>query len=882
MQRLTPFLLIIASVSMAGCGSDEATPVTGDLEWPPNATVHFDEYRVFNADCATDADCAMALGYYHAFDRFVQMDIRRRFSTGRLADILPPSLAGLLADDFADLRALFSTREGEPAEDFLYAQASPKTKLLLDAYAVGVNKWIADMQNGENGATFPREFSARALTYSPDAVPAWRPQDSVAAVLALIENLTNDESEQVNAAAAREAIGDDDKFSDLWSPRPLEESAILPLDWTPPPAPSGIAKSVASLDPERPTLRTRLNTAPVIERLARKLERTFDLRQLILGPGSVGDEIGSNNWVVGPSLTVAGSALLSNDPHLGMSQPATWYLAHLDAKTNGNGEIHTAGSTFAGLPWVIVGQNDRIAWGLTTTYLDFSDVYIETLVTDGNGNPTGVMFNGEEVPFTRVPFTLNLSDGTTQQKELLFVPHHGAVREVDTENGTAVTLRWTGNDVDTDINFLTELAKASDIDEAKVALENITSIGQNVVVIDPDNNIGWFPYNRLPKRTWATNLDGNAPPWLPLDGTGDYEWTEYFALEELPQAMNPASGYIATANNDMTGALFDGDPTTLYNGEAYPPYQTGAAAGFRHKQIVNLIEEVGDQHTRETMDAIVSDVHSLIGERMVPAILALANDPETAPSFEGQKVINALADWDFSCPTGLDGTNSDMSPLVSDQAELTEASGCMAFHALLNELRFLIERNEFAPTGRKPSIAVYYSIVDPTQLVAGDVYWDDPGTPEVETKFQVMFEALETVGNFLVGELGADESQWAWGRLHGLQLSSDLSTFGIFEYDNPAPGEPLFANDGGLFTVDVANPGTSDFVQTAGPSTRFVCEASPSGPSCTIQLPGGQSGDINSPHYEDLLFPYLANEPMPLVFDIDEAAANAEQTIIFQ
>ncbi|TFH27072.1 MAG: hypothetical protein E4H00_09890, partial [Myxococcales bacterium] len=173
-------------------------------------------------------------------------------------------------------------------------------------------------------------------------------------------------------------------------------------------------------------------------------------------------------------------------------------------------------------------------------------------------------------------------------------------------------------------------------------------------------------------------------------------------------------------------------------------------------------------------------------------------------------------------------------------------------------------------------------VVAHTQLVAGDVYWDDPMTPEVENKYGVMFESLETAGNFLVGELGADQTQWAWGRLHGLQLSSDLSTFGISDYDNPAPGEPLFANDGGLFTVDVANPGTADFVQTAGPSTRFVCEASPTGPSCTIQLPGGQSGDINSPYYEDLLFPYLANQPMPLVFDIDEAAANAEEEVTFE
>jgi acyl-homoserine lactone acylase PvdQ len=176
---------------------------------------------------------------------------------------------------------------------------------------------------------------------------------------------------------------------------------------------------------------------------------------------------------------------------------------------------------------------------------------------------------------------------------------------------------------------------------------------------------------------------------------------------------------------------------------------------------------------------------------------------------------------------------------------------------------------------------MYYSIVDPAQLVAGDIYWDNPGTPEIETKYQVMSDALQAAGAFLEGELGANERWWAWGRLHGLLLSADVSTFGILDYNNPPLNDPLFANDGGLFTVDVANPGTNDFVQTAGASMRFVCEASASGPSCTIQLPGGQSGDIDSPNYDDLLFPYLRNEPMPLVFDIDEAAANAVQTVSF-
>ena len=882
MRRLALFGLILGT-SVGACTSSDSGPTTGDLEWPPDATVYFDEYRVFHADCATDEDCAMALGYYHAFDRFVQMDIRRRFTTGRLGDILPKVLAESYADDFADLRALFSTRTGEPIEQYLYEQASPKTKSMLDAYAVGVNQWIEDMKSGENGATFPLEFTAELLEYTPDKVPAWTPQDSVATVIALADELTNDYSAQVAAGDARAAINDDAKFSDLWSREPLEKSAILPPDWTPPLAAAAAAPKRATKD------------ADVIQSLAAKLERITELRHMLLGPGVEEDEIGSNNWVIGPSLTTAGNALLSNDPHLGMTQPATWYLAHLDAKTNGRGTMHVAGVTFVGIPWPLIGQNEDLAWGATTTNMDFSDVYVETLVKDGNGKPSGVMFKGEEVPFIRKTFTVTFSDGTTEDKELLFVPQHGAVREIDADNGTAVTLRWTGNDIDTDINLFPEIAVATNIDEARQAFSNGTTVGQNWVVIDSDNNIGWFPYNRLPKRTWATNLGGDAPPWLPLDGTGDYEWDEYFTLEELPQLMNPESGYIATANNDMTGALFDGDPTTL-DGTFYPPYQTEAAVGFRHKQVVNLIESFGDQHSRDTMDQIVSNVYSLIGERMRPGILRIAKDPNTTPGLDGLKVISALEDWNFECPTGLAGDYTD-SDLVTDAEVLRESSGCTAFHVLYNQLRARIEQNENAPGGRAPSFAMYYSIVDTAQLAAGDIYWDDPRTTAVETKFDVMSDALRDAGQFLVDWLGPDQTTWAWGKLHGLQLSEDLSSFFIPAYDNPPPGEPLFANDGGLFTVDVANPafhGESpgdlrplpeknfDFTQTAGPSTRFVCEASPEGPTCTIQLPGGQSSDINSPHYEDLLFPWLHNEPMPLVFDIAQAAADAMETVTFQ
>lgn len=881
----------------------------GDLEWPPDATVYFDAHGVFNADCATDEDCAMALGYYHAAERFVQMDIRRRFSTGRLADILIPW--PLFIDAFADIRAGFSSREGIPLEDQLIDAASPKTLALLQAYSAGVNEWIAELKAGDPAAIFPREFENQFFDYDPEDVPEWTPTDCAASIIALVDSLTNDETTIINGGRARAEIGDDAKFADLWDRGPLVEASILPTDWVPP-SPSGAdaASKLAMCGPDRP-----LRPAGSLDRAADALEDVDELRRMLIGAGVLREDIGSNNWVVSGSRTSGGNALLANDPHLGMTQPATWYLAHVDAKTNGAGDFHSAGVTFAGIPWILIGQNEDIAWGMTTTNMDFTDVYIEEVVRDGEGNATGVMFEGNEVDFLRIPWSARLPDGTTYDfcdgdgcdaPPLLFVPHHGPVREIslerpeNPEDDVALTLRWTAQEIGTDVNFLTEINRASTVEEARSAIELITTIGQNVVVVDTAGSIGWFPYNQLPKRTWATGLDGAAPSWLPLDGrNGDYEWDDYFELVELPQAINPPQGYIATANNDMTGALLDGDPTTLPSGASHPPYQVSAASGYRFRRIADLIEGIDDQHSTATMNQIIGDVYSLIGEAMAPKMVEIAEDAQTLPGVNGLKVIEALKAWNYECPTGLVGPTWD-TDLVEDADELLASAGCAAFHVLLDELRFRIEQNEFAPShydsdARAPSAAVYFSIVDPARLGPEnkDIYWDDPGTMEVEDKYQVMGESLQLVGDFLDGWLGGDQTKWAWGRLHGLRLLSDVGgLLGDRSYDNPPNDDPLFANDGGLYTVDVAyptpttclndDPNCEPFVQTWGASTRFVCEALPDGPTCTLQLPGGQSGHPGSENYEDLVQGYLANEPLPLVFDIGEAGANAVRTVTFE
>ena len=848
--------------------------------WPPTATVYFDEFGVLSADCKTDADCMKVLGYYHAFDRFVQMDFRRRAATGRLTSILPKEIANLVGvpDIDAQARQLYSTREGEPIEDFFLEQLTPELAALLEAYSVGVNQWILDVQTGANNAEFPREFQDPLLDYSPEDIPEWTPKDTLSCSMLLFAQLTNAEGGIISLGNARERIDDDVLFSDIHARRPIKESSILEAGTFPPP----VASLSESKSPPLWTPSRRLNVAPALRALKAKLERTKRLGP-IFGEGVVAETIGSNNWVVSPANTTAGNALLSNDPHLGLSNPAIWYTVLLDSKTNGSGTFHVAGHTFAGLPIILVGQNEDIAWGVTTTVMDASDVYIEELLVDDQGMPTGVVFKDEEVDFVRKTFTVEFSDGTSEDRELLFVPHHGPVRQIDVDEGVALTLKWTGQEVSTDADAYVGLATATNVGEAQATLRDITTAGQNFVVADRDGNIGWFPYNRLPKRTWATNLDGPAPPWVPISGAGSFEWDEFFAIEELPQSLNPAEGFVATANNDMTGALFDNDPTN-----EGPPFQVASAAGYRHAQIVRLLEDEGDEHTAETMLNIVGDTHSFIGEDMTPAILAIANDEMTTLSERAQKVVSALENWDFECPTGLDGTDAEMSPLDTTPGVLLSASGCAAFHVLLPELNTAITRDENAqgdPEINAPgrggvNYASYYSIVDPSQLGAGDVYWDNIETEEVETRFDIMGMALDTAGGILEEELGTDETQWAWGRIHAVILRSDLDNFGLSTYNNPAPGEAPFANDGGLFTVDVANPDPNrNYQQPGGPSTRFVCEARPEGVSCSFQVPGGQSGDIDSPNYDDLLDKWLINEPMDLVYDLEEAAENAVRTV---
>lgn len=839
-------------------GSDDPVdPPPDRIEIPGLAgplSVAIDAHGIPHIDCATDNDCAAVLGYLHARDRFAQMDIRRRLPTGRIS-----SLVGELALDI-DItnRQLFTTVDGIPAEEAMVANATDDERALFEAYARGVNAWLDDLRGGRNGATLQDEyrFPLVAANVRPDLIPNWTVADSYATILALIDNLTNESAAELSNGEAFAQAPSDDAAFDLYAPM-MFTTATSMEGYVGEPISSESKQLVGPWSATN--LHDRMRAAlPVITDARSRLEAAGR------NPLRTTDERGSNNWALAPSITASGNALFSNDPHLTLSNPGIWYFAHLDAVTNGEGTFRAAGATFAGLPYVILGQNAHITWGATVTTLDLTDVYLETLSEDG----TGVVFNGETVPFVRRSFTYTPAGAAPVTREALYVPHHGPILSIDEDAGTAVSIAWTGNRITTDGGFLVNMMRATSVEEAQEAVRDVTTIGQNWVIADVEGNIGWFPYNTVPRRPWASQA---LPSYLPLPGDGSAEWDGYLDYDDLPQLYNPARGFVATANNDMTGALYDGNP---FN-DGHMPLQVYADGGARQSRILEVLAG-SDEHTFQGMLDLVADTYSTHGELLVPILLAAATeiigDEPVELTDEQQAVVDVLRDWDFTCPSGIAGIRAN-DPATTDAAELAASAGCMAFHSVFIKAYFRIydDEREVWELTRGPSynnMMVLLTRPDDTRL--GDLWFDDIRTEDVvESRNEILRLALQDTGDWLA-TIDEDPTGWIWGKVHTLTLRADLfSSFGVPTYDSAG-----WTNDGGMGTVDVAQPAFSrsnTYSHGAGASMRFVCELPSGGPQCTVQLPGGQRHYRDSPNYDDLLRKWLVNEPVDLIFDLAEA-----------
>lgn len=825
-------------------GDPDAIPIAG-LSAP--ATVYTDAHGIPHIECATDEDCMAALGYVHAGSRFFQMDTGRRYARGRLA-----TLTGMLSiESDRSIRRYFATRDGTPLEEAMLAALSPSSVSLLEAYASGVNAWLADLRSRRHGARASEEYGYRVAGTGLlrddvlETIPDWDVLDSIALYVSSAQS-NGDNASEASLTTPMTRLSPD-VFRDLLVPIPLGGSAILG-------AGRGGSESRRPDSGAFAASRERVIDAG-IDGWA---ERAF--AEAMRAPLDRAGGMGSNNWAIAPSFT-GGEAVFANDPHWGVRNPAPAFIAAIESPTT-----KIMGGSFAGMPYFLIAQNANVAWGCTVSFADVTDYYYETLTADGSA----VMFRGEPVPIVERSFTIEVAGGAPVTETFRYVPHHGPIVFEDLASRRAVSVRWVGQDALVDLDGLFDLQRARTTEEATSALERVRALGCNVPIATSEGRIAYRLTAAIPARPWASPA---LAPWLPLPGDGRAEWAGDLALADLPHADDPASGYVATANNAFSDAWADGDPTN----DDHPYWEANPISDLRHLRIAEVLEARRGTHRFDDSTRLQADVQALGARAIVPGLLAEIDRHPGELDARAQRLVEILRSWELGCPSGL--TSSDPASAI-DPATASEARGCLVYQHVFTALGERVLVDDLIAAGLEPLYNPYLAerflwlaFERPASLASGDSLFDDTATAAIETRWDAIRAALQSARATIETNLGASEDEWLWGRVHTLRLES------VF----PRPEWNLgpFANDGALTSVDPAGGpfrAVGAFAQTHGAHLRMVVAFGPSGSRMTLELAGGNDLHRDSPFYSNLLERYLRNEPVELAFEHEDVIAG-EPTI---
>lgn len=546
----------------------------------------------------------------------------------------------------------------------------------------------------------------------------------------------------------------------------------------------------------------------------------LELNRRIEGQTGLGAEgFGSNSWVIGGGRTTTGRPLLANDPHLPSQIPANWHLARLTG-----GDLDVIGATVPGLPGVAIGHNGYISWGITTTNVDSQDLYIER-VNERNE----VEFRGEWEPLVVVPETIKVKGKSDVNLSVRISRHGPLISDVINPAGRPLALRWTGNDP-TDNGILAGLAynRARDWREFLDASRVHRPFDQNYVFADYRGNIGYIAAATIPMRPKGD--DGR----LPVEGwTGEHEWSGYVPFAELPKLYNPPQGYIVTANNKVAGDEY--------------PYLIGTnfAAPYRAARIIEMIKRK-PKLSPEDMEAMQGDVVALYARELLPTML------RTRPADKRAKLaIEMLSNWDL-------GVTGD-----SARAAIFEA-----WYLKLGERLFADEL--YDPTlGDKLWLTYSENIYQVGMALEATLkkntrWCDDARTPQVETCADTLTAAL-TEGLAKMSEAqGTDDIQaWRWDRAHH-------ALFPHNPFDKNPQLKPVFSrsipNGGDKFTVNVGSIFQWDeYNQLHSAQYRQIVDHDAISNSRFMIAPG-QSGNPQSPHYDDLLERWRQVKYLPMPF----------------
>jgi penicillin amidase len=726
-----------------------AAPV--DLVWDKDAVPHLFAKSL--------RDAYRTLGWLHARDRLWQMETQRRIGQGRLSELV--GRRGLNYDE--EMRVLGVYRLAEAN----YATLPPEVRADVDAYAAGVNAYLA-----RPAAPLPIEFQLLHVTPEP-----WKPADSLVWGRLMSLQLSSNYREE---ALRAELVGKltPELFKDLFpgttTTGATTLAALTGIDW---------------------------------KRFAGHL------------PQELGPNHASNEWVIDGTLTRSGKPLLANDPHLGLSAPILWYLVRI-ATPEGN----LSGVTFPGVPYTILGHNDRVAWGATTTGGDVQDLFVEDVLPDGHyKTPDGqaAFTSRDEVIKVRFAHDIHLTVRETR--------HGPVISDIDPDlaaavgKDKAVALAFTAlNADDTTVEALRDMDHAHDLASFREAMSKWHAPEQNIVYADVDGHIGFTSVGPVPLRKRPTD-DFPAP-----GATGEADWTGLAAFDQLPQGADPATHRFINANNRVVPDSFP-----IYISHAY------GDDAFRAQRITDMLD-AGSAFTADDFVRMQNDVKEQDADLMLPVMLSAVPVSDT-----GKRALEMLRGWDRMMqrdrpePLIYTAWAAGLKQRLLEQAVGPEIVGSGAFgYGFSPDLTLRLLGKYRAPEGQ-----------------AG-----------------LLGAALDEAMAGLTKAYGADIAGWRWGEAHRAMLTSQL--FGtipvlgsLFDASLPAAGGAETVNRAGF----AGNHG-AHFPDIHGPGFRGVYDLSNLDASRFI-LATGESGNPFSPYYNNMAERWRSGQTVTLSGSQDAVAA---------